>query len=266
MRLAWMGGIRCDASPGLIGSCPGCSQLVIAKCGTQRIWHWAHQGKRSCDPWSEPETLWHRNWKAQFPQAWQEVIHRDHTGERHIADVKTELGLIIEFQHSSLPTPERIARERFYRNMVWVVDGTRLKRDRPRFVEGQKSFRRTQRKGLFVAARPEECFSSMWLHAAVPVLFDFDGNEASEAMSSMLWCLLPGRFEGQALVAAFKWATFLHAAQKRRQIITNRLIADAVADLQNARRIAQLMVQRQFYAPLPKWRSQLSRRHRLPRI
>jgi hypothetical protein len=46
------------------------------------------------------------------------------TGERHIADVKTERGLVIEFQHSQMPVEELQAREAFYGSMIWIVDGT----------------------------------------------------------------------------------------------------------------------------------------------
>ena len=57
------------------------------------------------------KTEWHRGWKNSFPAECQEVIRRDSTGERHIADVMTSLGLVVEFQHSRLALEERIARE-----------------------------------------------------------------------------------------------------------------------------------------------------------
>ena len=50
-------------------------------------------------------------------------------GTRHVADSKTETGLVVEFQHSHLSTVERREREAFYDNLIWIVDGTRLKRD-----------------------------------------------------------------------------------------------------------------------------------------
>jgi hypothetical protein len=48
----------------------------------------------------ENETEWHRAWKDQFPPEWQEIVHLAGDGERHIADVKTGDGWVIEFQHS----------------------------------------------------------------------------------------------------------------------------------------------------------------------
>jgi competence CoiA-like predicted nuclease len=140
MRFALVNDERREASPGLAGYCQGCSQEMVAKCGTQRVWHWAHRGNRNCEPWWEPETPWHRGWKDQFPSERQEIIRHDEKGEKHIADVMTENDLVIEFQHSPLPLQEKGAREGFYRNMVWVVDGTRLKGDHPRFVKGRRLF------------------------------------------------------------------------------------------------------------------------------
>jgi hypothetical protein len=39
--------------------------------------------------------------------------------------VKTDFGVVLEFQHSPLHRDEREARENFYQKMVWVVDGLR---------------------------------------------------------------------------------------------------------------------------------------------
>ncbi|MET0576479.1 MAG: hypothetical protein ABWZ83_11545, partial [Mesorhizobium sp.] len=50
-------------------------------------------------------------------------------GERHIADVKNDRGLVIELQHSPIALEERLSREYFYEKMVWIVDGMRYKRD-----------------------------------------------------------------------------------------------------------------------------------------
>ena len=99
---------------------------MVAKCGRVKAWHWAHKGEPPCDPWWENETDWHRSWKNQFPADWQEQVAEDPvTGEKHIADVRTPHGLVIEFQHSPIDPVELHAREVFYRNMIWIVDGNR---------------------------------------------------------------------------------------------------------------------------------------------
>jgi competence protein CoiA len=129
---------------------------------------------RDCDTWAEKETDWHRAWKNNFPAECQEFIRHDgQSGEKHIADVRTPHGLVIEFQHSHLDPLERAARERFYGNMVWVVDGTRLQRDYPRFNRGKDDLRRTNIQGQFLLAFPDDCFPAMWLDSSVPVIFDF---------------------------------------------------------------------------------------------
>jgi hypothetical protein len=116
MKFALVNGEPLEAQPGLSGECPACSHPMVAKCGEFRIRHWAHRGGRRCDPWWEPESEWHRNWKNQFPDAWQEVIHLAPNGAKHIADVKTEHGWVIEFQHSHLEHEERRSRDAFYAN------------------------------------------------------------------------------------------------------------------------------------------------------
>src|SRR5262245_47594429 len=134
MRFALVNGEREAAQPDLSGACQTCGQAMVARCGEVRLWHWAHRVKRLCDPWWENETEWHRGWKGQFPDAWQEIVHRAETGEKHVADVRTEQGWILEFQHSSISPVERRSRDAFYRQLVWVVDATRRKRDAGQFL------------------------------------------------------------------------------------------------------------------------------------
>ena len=136
MKYALINNIRTEAAKGAKGICPVCGSDVIAKCGDVKLHHWAHKGIRNCDPWWENETEWHRAWKDNFNPDWQEKILRDApSGEKHIADLRTSHGLVIEFQHSHIDPQERAKREDFYKYMIWVVDGTRLKRDYPRFLK-----------------------------------------------------------------------------------------------------------------------------------
>ncbi|TQD33265.1 hypothetical protein FKW81_14785 [Rhodobacter capsulatus] len=126
MRLAVVNGERVEAQPKLKGTCLSCGGDMVAKCGRVKVWHWSHKGRPPCDPWWESETEWHRNWKNKFPLEWQEIVAFDPaTGEKHIADVKTPHGLVVEFQHSPITPAEMQAREAFYGNMIWIVDGTR---------------------------------------------------------------------------------------------------------------------------------------------
>lgn len=203
MRFAMVDNQKVEATPKLKGICFGCGEPVTAKCGRQRIWHWAHKANVDCDRWWERETEWHRAWKNMFPVDWQEIRHLDQAGTAHIADVKTSHGLVIEFQHSHLDPQEREIRERFYGNIVWVVDGTRLKKDYPKLLEGVKSHIATPQGGYYLVQSPPTHFPAAWLNSKVPVIFDYRGTtpvEPPEVMREVLWCLLPGRAEGYAVV------------------------------------------------------------------
>jgi competence CoiA-like predicted nuclease len=114
MQFALVNGIKTEAMPGGKGICPCCESETIAKCGKYKIWHWSHKSQKNCDSWWENETEWHRQWKSYFPIENQEVVHKDiDSGEKHIADVKTFNGMVIEFQNSPINVEELKARENF---------------------------------------------------------------------------------------------------------------------------------------------------------
>ena len=129
MKFALHNNEKIEATKGVKGICPSCGSELIAKCGEIKVHHWAHKGNRNCDSWWETETEWHRFWKNKFPVEWQEVVHRAPDGERHIADVKTAHGWVLEFQHSYIKPDERRSREAFYGRLIWVVDGKRREND-----------------------------------------------------------------------------------------------------------------------------------------
>lgn len=57
--------------------------------------------------------------------------------------------------------------------MMWIADGTGLKKDYPRFLKGKEGFRSTNKQGYFLVDFPDECFPSAWVGSSVPVIFDF---------------------------------------------------------------------------------------------
>lgn len=205
MKFALVEGKRREAEPNLSGECLFCGSPMVARCGEVRIWHWAHKGRRVCDPWRENETHWHRDWKNQFPVEWQEVAQHAEDGERHIADVKTGDGWVIELQHSYIQPSERRARDAFYSpKLIWVVDGLRRTRD-------VAQFGRAWREGAPVGARnspvrrvfPDECrLLREWAGSAAHVFFDF-GRENG------LWWPFGKRSNGEVLVSRFSRAEFL---------------------------------------------------------
>jgi hypothetical protein len=217
---------------------------VIAKCGEQRVHHWAHLGQRTCDQWWEPETEWHRTWKRKFPDAWHEYVMHDDTREKHIADVRTPDGIVIEFQHSHLRDEERSAREHFYREMVWVVDGLRLRRDLPRFQKGARDLRPIS-QGIFTHPFVDELFPRGWLRASAPVFFDF-GAEAGEA-NGPLWCVLSQPDVG-ATILKIPRESFIRAATERAEQLLFRQLRKLRAEASATERRRQEQERVQYVA------------------
>jgi competence protein CoiA len=203
MKFALVDGQRQEAQPGLSGKCRSCEQPMIARCGEVRVWHWAHKRKSPlCDRWWENETEWHRNWKDQFPDHWQEIVHPAENDERHIADVRTDHGWVIEFQHSPIKPEERRARDSFYKKLVWVVNAARLEGDRAQFDKaletGTRIGQHTRRVHL------DECrLLRQWSGSYGPIFFDFGGE--------MLWWLLARRPDEPGIIGPFPRDEFIAA-------------------------------------------------------
>jgi competence protein CoiA len=209
MKFALVNTEKVEATQGIRGACPSCGSEVFAKCGNLRINHWAHKGERNCDSWWENETEWHRLWKGAFPSSWQEIVQFADSGEKHIADVKTESGWVLEFQHSYIVSNEREARNAFYAKLVWVVDATRRKTD-------QRQFQRILSDSSAIVPKydirkvsfPEECrLLSEWKSNTSLVFFDFGNSE--DKYLSRLWLLFPSLGDGSAYIAPFARDGFL---------------------------------------------------------
>lgn len=48
MKFALVNDLRQEAQSQQKGICIGCGNPVVAKCGEQRIQHWAHKGRTNC--------------------------------------------------------------------------------------------------------------------------------------------------------------------------------------------------------------------------
>jgi hypothetical protein len=204
MKFATVNNQRIEATvSGARGVC-FCGSELIAKCGSVRINHWAHMGDRPCDPWYE-ETEWHRSWKNRFPVAWQEIGHKAENGEWHFADVKTDQGWVLEFQHSNIKPVERLARNTFYHpKLVWVVDGASRKRDEANFYkawnEGTPVPVNVPMRSVFSDGNS---LLREWSDSTAPVFFDFG------EVDKPLWCLIPGGRNGKSYIGPFARATFV---------------------------------------------------------
>lgn len=238
MLTAEIDGNRSRPLPSVVGTCPFCHSEMIPRCGEVRVHHWAHKSKADCDPWWEPETDWHRNWKNEFPLRWQERIFEDDaTGERHIADINTIAGLTVEVQHSHLDPKERRAREAFYKNMLWIVDGSRLERNRKKISEWRNALveivQGQTRTNLFLTDKPEQLFPKEWLKSPAPVCFDYMGPKADASSAPQpLFLLYPGVIHGKRLVEPLARDGLL------RSILSERLNASSIRNImQNVARL-----------------------------
>lgn len=261
MKFAVVEGEKQEAQPGLAGECQACGSAAIAKCGKHRIWHWAHKGVRSCDPWWESETEWHRDWKGEFPKEWQEIIQAAENGEKHIADVKTGGGTVLEFQHSFLSEAERLSRELFYPKLVWVVDGRRRARDRAQFFASFGSI--LSRQPLIVSARASDsALLRDWKASRVPVYFDFGESDPSDPVrfeAPSLWRLNPNASTAGAYLSPVAKSYFI-------EVKLNGLAFDdpftetigMLADLQRKR-------QSRAYSPPSQFDRYLARKQRARR-
>ena len=208
MKYAIINDEKVEATKGAKGVCPSCGSNLIAKCGEVKVNHWSHKGSRNCDPWWENETEWHRSWKGHFPKEWQEVVHFDESGEKHIADVKAKSGWVIEFQHSFLNPEERQSRNSFYQHLVWVVDGTRRKTDKKQFHKMLEESGRLKTNIPIIRTHfPNECRLLKEWHNIPLVFFEF--GEAENNEQSILWFLFPRTASSSAYLSPFPRAKFI---------------------------------------------------------
>lgn len=226
MKYALVYGKKKEATKGTKGYCQYCGSELIAKCGEIRINYWSHKGTLQCDPWWEPETEWHRSWKGHFPVEWQEVVHIADDGEKHVADVKTNQGWTIEFQHSYLNPEERSARNAFYPKLVWVIDGMRRKWDLQQFQRALEESQVVDNKGLVRRVNfPDECtLLKEWNDSPSLVLFDF--QDVKETIDTTLWILLPGISSSKAYLMSISQKNFIdyHLDERFDEMVKNSIL------------------------------------------
>lgn len=97
-------GIRTSINNSIKGKpykCPCCGSEVIQKKGDIMIWHFAHKSLADCVDYYDHKGEWHRAMQELFPEKNREVYEKTFM-YRHIFDVLTDKGRIIEFQHSPI--------------------------------------------------------------------------------------------------------------------------------------------------------------------
>ena len=198
MKFALVDDIRTTAKPRLSGVCIGCGSVVIPKCGPRRRHHWAHKSKQDCNYLREPETDWHRAWKDEFPEDWQEVVQfNEETGEKHIADIQTDHGWTLEVQNSAISEDEKESRNDFYPNLVWVVNALKMKKAHSQLLEVKAVARKIVSHRLFDVYWSRGLYQDyrrrdQWFNNKSVIAFDYgDKEKDAEDNTNWLWVLLP---------------------------------------------------------------------------
>lgn len=126
-------GVRTSINNSIKGKpykCPCCESEVVQKKGDVMIWHFAHKSLADCVDYYDHKGEWHRAMQELFPENNREVYEKTST-YRHIFDILTDKGRIIEFQHSPMNFKEFIGRSWDYSvrsafndtpRPVWVFD------------------------------------------------------------------------------------------------------------------------------------------------
>lgn len=223
-RYAFVDGVKTDildAVKGCSGICPICGELLISRKGKLREWHWWHKGGRKCDGWYEPKGEWHRWWQDRFEKQWRENVlpkEQDRKSCKHIADVYTPDEWTIEFQYSPLKMSDIQEREDFYGNILWVVNGTRLKEDhlngmrwkRHKVVESRCGFQYFKLDPFDKTDSSKiEDVNPCWRDRNKLVFFDFDGTFDVPKADANLFCLLPGEVYGSRIVVRLSNEEFI---------------------------------------------------------
>ena len=108
--------------------CPECNEkLITKKRGLKKHPHFAHKTGSGCvENKYDPMCEWHINWQERFPEKCREVVIKNESGKRHIADVIFN-NFELEFQHSGMPVELFEDRTEFYHTfgykVVWIFDG-----------------------------------------------------------------------------------------------------------------------------------------------
>lgn len=262
MKFALVDGEKSEATKGAKGSCPSCNSELVAKCGEFKVNHWAHKGSRNCDPWWENETDWHRSWKDSFPKEWQEIVHtNEESGEKHIADVKTESDWVIEFQHSPINSEERLSRNSFYPKLVWVIDGIRRLKDKPKFYQTlEENSIRSDVPRLKRIISPDDCrLIKEWLKSDALVFLDF--QDVDKDNQPIIWFLFPRTTDDEAYLCPVTRGEFieLHNSNKFDELVEN-VISPFIAELKN---VEKTRVEQAKFIEERNRREQISRMNQL---
>jgi hypothetical protein len=137
--------------------CPCCNNLVRKAMGDVIVHHWKHITEVKCN--SKPMTRWHIEWQLNFPKENVEV----YVNKQRRADILTDDGMAIEFQHSSILISEVEKRSKLCNgNIIWVHDY-------------QKQYNNNQFRNITKDNKISDLYRSEWLNPCK--IFDRDRTQ-----------------------------------------------------------------------------------------
>jgi len=101
--------------------CTTCGATVIARCGIQRIHHWAHKSNTSCSAITEPESEWKHAWRQIFKQDNCEV-----TINNVFFDAKGYNDTPIMLRVTAMDNDQAMELQGQFPNMIWIFDTQNL--------------------------------------------------------------------------------------------------------------------------------------------
>lgn len=111
------------------GKCDFCHDIVLAKTGNIKAWHWAHFPNSDCPQATSGSisgemTFWHKFWQSYAAPEYQEVRFsvKKEKGYR-VADVfNPHTNRVIEIQHSPLSIDGYWWKKKALENITWILD------------------------------------------------------------------------------------------------------------------------------------------------
>jgi len=111
--------------------CKCCDSELRAKKGNINVHHFGHVSKLKCDDWyyKDNKGSWHIMWQNICNMLYLEYIMIKND-VKHIADIfNVEKNMVIEIQNSNIDKQHIENREKFYENMIWIINLKNLLRE-----------------------------------------------------------------------------------------------------------------------------------------
>ena len=147
--------------------------------------------------------------------------------------------------------------------MLWVVDGTRLKNDYKRLINGLPLLRQIG-QGIFGTHSVNKIFPKDWLNSSVPVIIDFMGTESlenSQDLRNYLYCLIPQKLNNESIVILCSREQFVQTCKDGNIITYFETLTENIEKTQQLlQKQSNMVVTSRILYPKPRYYSKRRRR------